>query len=75
LHLSRKGNDIDSSHGDNNHASDSIEVAALDKYLRQKESHEKAALGHGTMKPKKEIKKHEREMSKKIKTIGKKLPK
>jgi hypothetical protein len=53
----------------------SQESSALDKYIKQPETHEQAALGHGTTKVKKEVKKHEKKMKKKIKVIEKKLPK
>lgn len=53
----------------------SQESSALDKYIKQPETHEQAALGHGTTKAKKEVKKHEKKMKEKIKVIEKKLPK
>jgi len=53
----------------------SQEPSALHKYIKQPETHEQAALGHGTTKAKKVVKKHEKQMKKKIKVIDKKLPK
>jgi hypothetical protein len=49
--------------------------AVLQKYIKQPETHEKAALGHGTTKAKTAVKKHEKQMKKNIKVIKKKLPK
>jgi hypothetical protein len=60
---------------DNHGSRDRQEYSTLDKYIKQRETHERAALGHGTTKAKKEVKKHEKKMKKKIKVIEKKLPK
>jgi hypothetical protein len=64
-----------SSNQDNDGSRDRQEYSTLDKYIKQRETHEQAVLGHGTTKVKKEVKKHEKKMKKKIKVIEKKLPK
>jgi hypothetical protein len=64
-----------SSYQDNNGRGNHQEYSALDKYIKQPETHEQVALGHGTAKAKKEVKKHKKKMKKKIKVIEKKLQK
>jgi hypothetical protein len=47
----------------------------MDTYIKQPESHEQIALGHGTANKKKAVRKHKEKMKKQINETGKNLPK
>jgi hypothetical protein len=64
-----------SSNQDNHGSRDHQEYSAIDQYIKQPETHEQAALGHGTVEAKKKVRKHKKKMKKKINVIEKKLPK